>query len=586
MVIACTRDCYDTCIFDDNYVPLKAEPTSGFTCSRGLKDLARNERNRVGSAYVEGKEVSVEEAILYVAEKMKGLKGSDMLHVEYDGNQGLLTWYFPARLWNVLGSVSTDYSICSLEGHEGIKAFHGSSMGALPEEMEKYSAVAFWGSEAVYSFIHGWRLFKDKYKIAIDVRKSETAKRSEKSYIIRPGSDAFLAIAIMKILVEQGYAKPDLVNLEVLKDKLKKFDMDYLISATGLSEDEVRELADLYAYYRPLSIIGFALGRALNGGYSTGLISLIPALLGLRRGFYYSNSGGWGIDFSYLRGTHAVHPKTIGMGEVGSRIDEFKLLFVWNSNPVVTLPGGDRIVEAVDEGRLFLIVHDPFWSETAKVANVVIPAPTFLEKEDVVYSYWHPYLVYNKPIRPKRGLSEVELMIKLGKALGVSHSLLEEDPWRAVDVALRRTNVTVDELRTKGIVKLRPKVEAEEVNLDSFPTPQDLKVQEGDVLVFSAHPNYTNSQFSEVYGKREGVVYSSKYEGIGYLVGDGGRMKVVFKRADLPEGVLFMYKSGLVSLGKSVNSVIRPVRNRFGGPRLNDKVYVVVNGEKGELSEY
>jgi len=98
--------------------------------------------------------------------------------VEYDGNQGLLTWYYPARLWNAMGAVSTDYSICSLEGHEAIKAHYGSSMGALPEEMEKYRAVVFWGSEAVYSFIHGWRILKDKYKITVDVRVSELPREA------------------------------------------------------------------------------------------------------------------------------------------------------------------------------------------------------------------------------------------------------------------------------------------------------------------------------------------------------------------------------------------------------------------------
>jgi anaerobic selenocysteine-containing dehydrogenase len=580
MVIACTRDCYDTCIFDGTYTPLKIFPTLGFTCSRGLTDLRRNEVNRVTRAYVEGKEKSIAEAIKYVAERLRGTDRRRVVHVEYDGNQGLLTWYYPARLWNAMGAVSTDYSICSLEGHEAIKAHYGSSMGALPEEMEKYRAVVFWGSEAVYSFIHGWRILKDKYKITVDVRVSETAKRSERAYIVRPGSDAHLALALMKVLLEEGRAKGELVDLRVLKEKLEAFDMSWLIRSTGLTEDEVRELAQLYTYYEPLTVIGFAIGRTYNGGYAAGLISMLPALLGMRRGFYYSNSQGWGIDFSYLRGTHVAKPsKVVGMGELGHSVGDFDFMFVWNSNPVVTLPGGDRIEEAVSEGKLFLVVHDPFWTETAKVANVVIPAPTFLEKEDVVYSYWHPYLVYNTPVRPKRGITEVELMFELAKELGFSSPLLDEDPWSALDVALRRTGVTVNELRRKGLVKVVPTGGREEVSVEPFPTPQELTLPQGRVLVYSAHPNYTNSQFSEVYGRRRAVVYSKDLEGDGYLEGPGGKVRVKFVKGDVGENVLFMYKSDLVDVGgKSINSILVPVRGKFGGPRLNDVVYVRLKG--------
>ncbi|BBL46418.1 molybdopterin-dependent oxidoreductase [Metallosphaera sedula] len=575
-MIACTRDCYDTCVFDENYQPVKGEPTFGFTCSRGRMDLRRNEMNRVDSAYVDGKQVGLEQAVSLISRALRGVKPDEILHVEYDGNQGLLTWYYPARLWNVIGAVSTDYSICSLEGHEGIKAHYGTSMGALPEDMEKFSAVAFWGSEAVFSFIHGWRIFKDKYKIAIDVRMSETAKRSEKAYVIRPGSDAYLAIALMKIFLEQGYAKPDLVDLELLRKRLEKFDMDELLSAVNLSEDQVRELADLYAYYHPLTVIGFAIGRSWNGGHSAGLISLIPAVLGVKRGFYYSNSGGWGIDFQYLRGTHVFQPKTVGMGEVGYNLDRFKVLFVWNSNPVVTLPGGNRIREAVESGKLLLVVHDPFWSETAKIANVVIPGSTFLEKEDVVYSYWHPYLVYNTPLRPKKGITEVELMHALSWELGLDHPLLSEDPWDAVNVAIRKTGTTVEELRRKGMVKIKPFITPEKASVDPFPSPEELGLPRGEVLVFSAHPNYTNSQFTEIYGKREAVIYSGKYEGEGFLEGEGGRIRVKLVRADLPENVLFVYKSSLLSGERTVNSILRPVRNKFGGPRLNGEVRVIL----------
>lgn len=125
MVIACTRDCYDTCIFDEKYEPLRIFPINGFTCARGRADLVRNERNRVLSAYIDGREVEVVDAVRYIAKLLKEELKRDparILRTDYDGNQGLLTWYYPDRLFNVLGASQTDRSICSAEGHAAISA--------------------------------------------------------------------------------------------------------------------------------------------------------------------------------------------------------------------------------------------------------------------------------------------------------------------------------------------------------------------------------------------------------------------------------------------------------------------------------
>ncbi|AWR96432.1 molybdopterin-dependent oxidoreductase [Acidianus sulfidivorans JP7] len=571
MVIACPRDCYDTCIFNEKYKPLNIFPINGFTCSRGISDIKRNSINRISSAYYDGKEISIDEGIKLLAKKIREVKPEEILHLDYDGNQGLLTWYYPARIWNFLGATSTDYSICSSEGHAAIKSHYGSSLGALPEDFEKFNAVVFWGSEASISFIHGWRILKDKYKIVIDVRKSETAKKSEKYFIVKPGSDAYLAIGIMKFFIWKDYIK----NEEIEK-RVKAFDMETITKATGLKEEEIEELADLYFYYKPLTVIGFALGRSINGGYSIGLISLIPKILGIEKGFFYSNSQGLGIDFDYMRGLHKYKPKRIiGMGEVGDKIDDFKLVFVWNSNPIHSLPRSDKIIEAVNEGKVFLVVHDPFWSETAKIANLVFPAPTFLEKTDVIYSYWHNYLVYNEPIiHNENSISEVELMQKLAKTLEFDEPLLFEDPMQAVSIAIRNTNVTISDLISKKIVKIEPKY-SYKFSIDPFPTPEDLEFPQGEFLVYSAHPNYTNSQFKEIYGERKPIAYNSRIDGEGIIETDVGKIKVMFKKSsDIPDGIYFLFKSSLFDLNnKPINSIIKPSKGKFGGtPNLNIKI--------------
>ncbi|WP_338599244.1 molybdopterin-dependent oxidoreductase [Sulfolobus tengchongensis] len=578
MVHACTRDCYDTCIFDDNHTPLNIFPINGFTCSRGIADLKRNYMNRIDTAYIEGKPVSIEQALDLIANEIRKRRKEEILHVDYDGNQGLLTWYFPARLWNVMGTASTDYSICSSEGHEAIKLHYGSSVGAFPEDFLKFESFVIWGSESAFSFIHGWNLIKDKFKITIDVRLSETAKRSDKRYIVKPGSDAYLAIGIMKKLFEKNWANTSLLDEPTkLKEYVFSFKDDEIEENTGLSKSQIEELAEIYYERRPLTIIGFALGRSLNGGDAISLISLIPALLGMRRGFYYSNSQGLGIDFRYLRGLHKYSPsRIVGMADVGKEVEEGKItfMFVWNSNPLHSLPMSDRIQEAVKEGKLFLVVHDPFWSETAKIANVVLPAPTYLEKEDIVYSYWHNYLVYNRPILPKIGITEIELMRKLANRLEILDEILYENEWLAISKA---TNVDVEELKIKGFIKVTPKYPDGKVKVE--PLPKQLVKPNEYVVVFSSHPNYTNSQFKEVYGNKATVVYNSEYEGVGFLHTKYGKVKVLFKKdSSMQKGVLFVFKSSLFDLnGKPFNSIIGFTKGKYGNtPILNtDSIRII-----------
>ncbi|BBE42100.1 molybdopterin-dependent oxidoreductase [Conexivisphaera calida] len=564
-MIICTRDCYDGCIFDSGYSPARSAPTLGFTCSRGRSDLPRNGVNRVESALVDGKEVDVAEAIRRAARAMRAEVDRDpggILHLNYDGNQGLLTWYYPARLFTAMGASRTDYSICSAEGHAAIGAHYGTSAGALPEEFPGYGAVVLWAFPASVSAPHIWRSISRAEKVSIDVRISDTSRRSRRAIVVRPGSDVFLAMGVIRALLEEGLATGEVSHVRELEEFVMAHTMEELSSAAGVREDEVRWLARFYAEERPLTLIGFALGRSPNGGDAISLISLIPALVGLRRGFYYSNSMGLGIDFNYLRGYHmGGGSRVVGMAHLREELESgrIRLVYAWNMNPVVTMPGGPSILEAVEEGRISLIAHDPFLSETARAADIVLPAPTFLEKEDVGYSYWHDYLVFNEPVAPPRGVPEPDAVRAIAREAGISHPLLEEDPWRAVEVAIRGTGVTLDELRSRGAVRVR-----------NYPPPSP---RDGELLlVFTSHPLYTNTQFREVHGRPEPIVHTHDVDGEVVLETDLGSARVIaVADPGTPPGVAWMYKSALVDLdGRSINGLLGGVAGPYAGtPVLN-----------------
>lgn len=517
-------------------------------------DIKRNSLNRVDRSLIDGKEVETQVALEKVVKELKRVSPHEALHVDYDGNQGLFTWYFPARLWYAIHAATTDYSICSAEGHEAISRVYGSSFGETPENFSKYNAFVIWGSDPKTSFIHGWKLMKGKAKVVIDVRVSHTAKESDRLFLIRPSSDAFLAVGVMKVLRDKGYLNQGIdVSWDIIEDE------------TGLRRRDVEELAEFYLDMKPLTLIGFALGRTFQGGKAISLISTIPSVIGIKGGFFYSNSS-YGIDFSYLRGKFNKPSRVVPMAEVSKEVEEgkIKFMFVWNSNPVHSLPGSDRIIEAVNEGRLFLVVHDPFMSETAKVANVVIPAPTYLEKEDVVYSYWHRLLVYNKPILPPKGIDEITLMRDIARRMEITDWSVWEDPWVAVSKA---TGVNVQQLKQKGIARLQdPPLREARVSI-----PNLERTPKGTVLVFGSHPSFTNSQFKEVL-KMEPTAFNNKFQGIGYVKSKWGKIKVRFvKSDDVPEGVIFMFKNQLVDLeGKPVNSIVGPEKGEMAGtPLLN-----------------
>jgi len=263
----------------------------------------------------------------------------------------------------------------------------------------------------------------------------------------------------------------------------------------------------------------------------------------------------------------------VGMAEVGYRASEFDLVFSWNCNPIHSLPGSDRIAEAVKEGRLFLAVHGPFWDETAKLANVVIPSPTFLEKYDVVYSYWHDYLVYNEPLFKPLGVNEVDFTHEMAMSLGISdHPLLSEDPWKAVERAIRGTGVSLEELRREKVVKVRSRPERPEFKVE--PLPHRLEKPRGYALVFVSDPRFLNSQFREVYGAGKPVVLNAEVEGEGKIRTEFGEVRVLFvKDSRVPKHVLVMSKSSLMDLqGKPINSIIGPRAGQYGGtPMLNQQ---------------
>jgi anaerobic selenocysteine-containing dehydrogenase len=265
---------------------------------------------------------------------------------------------------------------------------------------------------------------------------------------------------------------------------------------------------------------------------------------------------------------------------------------------VLTLPQGDRIAAAAERGDVTLAVHTPFMDETAEAAHIVLPAPLYLEKDDVVYSYWHNYLVYNPAAAqpPGEAIRETLVMRRLAEMLGVAdHQLMREDPWEAVDVAIRGTGVTLEELKERGVVRLKPpnyytyptatgRVEfySETAARRGLPPLPRYEPPPRDrlVLTFPPNPLYTNSQFRDVYGEPPPVVRMNPGDYVGDCVvlwNEHGEVKLrAVADPEVPRGVAIYLGVGKDLEGRPINAVARGEPGPYGGTPKLYTTYVYV----------
>lgn len=227
---ACPRDCPDTCFIDvtvdeGKIVKIQGSTlnpvTRGFLCPRGAGDIKRvYSRDRVLYPHIRGKKRSNrfvrnswDDALSTVSENlsriMKVHGSRSLLLYDYCGNQGLLAWQFPRRLWFALGATTTDYSLCSSSGHAGIGLHYGLGYGIQPEELPEMKVILFWGNNARVSSPHQWvyalkaRSNGNATIISVDPRKSPTSEAADIWMNPRPGTDVALSYGIARYLIRR-----------------------------------------------------------------------------------------------------------------------------------------------------------------------------------------------------------------------------------------------------------------------------------------------------------------------------------------------------------------------------------------------
>ena len=365
-----------------------------------------------------------------------------MGHVQRDGIH---------RLTHAKGYSRQYGTICSMIAWGGYTAGTGLLAGVNPEQMAESDCVVIWGTNPVHTQVnvmtHAMRAKKQRKAkiVVVDIYRTATMEQADVGLIIRPGSDGALACALMHILLRDGLA--DLAYLDKFTDfddgfarHLDSKTPEWAAEITGLCVEQITQFAHLVGKTkRTFFRLGYGFTRQRNGATNMHAALSIPAMTGAWQhhggGAFHSNSGIWGLDRSVIEGEAMEEIKTrnLDMSELGPILTGDKkalkggppvmAMLVQNTNPATVVPDQALARQGFEREDLFLVVHEQFMTETAEMADIVLPATMFLEHHDFYTRGGHTRILYGPQVieAPAETRSNVFVINELAKNLGVGH---------------------------------------------------------------------------------------------------------------------------------------------------------------------
>lgn len=489
---ACPHDCPSTCALEvDRIDPATigrvrgaaANPyTAGVICAkvaryaervhhpdRLTKPLRRVGEQGAGRDAFE--EMSWDDALDIVAERL--IRTADEHGAEtvwpyfYAGTMGLVQRDGLQRLRHAMGYSRQHSTICSTLADSGWFAGVGSKWGVDPREMAKSDLIVIWGCNPVSTQVnvmtHAMRARKNRGAkvVVIDPYVTESAKQADIHLMPNPGTDGALACAVMHVLFRDHYADLEYLRKYTaghreLEAHLKSRTPEWAAAITGMPVAEIEAFAQLYGETRRSYIrMGFGFTRSRNGAVQMFAASCLPAVTGAWQyeggGALYSNSGIYGIDKTLIEGLDVLDPSTrlldqsrIGPVLTGDPRDigdgpPVTALFIQNTNPMNVAPELGKVREGFMRDDLFVCVHEQFLTETAEMADIVLPATTFLEHDDMYQAGGHTYFQVTKAVIEPVGESRSNhrVLCDLAKRLGATHPGFEMSEWEMIDETLK-----------------------------------------------------------------------------------------------------------------------------------------------------
>ena len=384
----------------------------------------------------------------------------------YAGTMGLVQRDGIDRLRHVMGYSRQHSTICSAASDAGWKAGTGIKRGVDAREIGEHSdVIVLWGTNAVHTQVnlmhHVSKARRRGAKlVVVDPYRNATAQKADLHIMLQPGSDGALATAVMHELLALGLADRDYLTKytdfnEELQAHLASKTPAWAQAITGVPEATISEFARLIGthpktYFR----MGYGFTRTRNGAYNMHAATCLPAMIGAWQypggGALYSNSELFHIDKTLICGLDAVNPDTrildqSRIGEIlcGNPVDlqggpPVTALLVQNTNPMMVSPASLKVRKGFMRDDLFTCVHEQFMTETAMMADIVLPATTFLEHEDVYVAGGHTFLQVTKPVIEPFAQSRPNhfVICELARRLGAEHPGFDMSCWDLINATL------------------------------------------------------------------------------------------------------------------------------------------------------
>ena len=497
----CPYDCPDACglilTVDDNKVTkVRGNKEHAFTRGILCPKMAHYERvihspkrlmtplRRIGKKGIGPDQftpISWDEALERIVENFNhtiNTYGSEsILRYSYAATMGAVNSPAADYFFRCIGATSQDRGICSPAKQAAFKSVYGDTVAIKPQEAQHSDLIILWSLNATATdvhILHDVNVAKRNgaFVWIIDTHKTYTYDQGTHHVYVKPGSDGALALGMIHIIHRDGLEDTTFIQAyvqgydELVRDVLPTFTPEYVSSICGVPVEIIEELAHAYAKAKaPFIRLGSGVSRYGNGAMSCRCINALPAVVGawqhLGGGLLSSSSSSQYFNKSFMQqpntptpskrmmpmillGDLLTNPKallehgledTSGGGPVHS-------LYIFSSNPAITAPNQNLVRQGLMRNDLFTVVHERFFTDTCAYADIILPATSSAESDDIFNSYGHYTIAASYQAIPPVGESKSnwQVISELAQRMGLDDSFFAMTERELIEHMVRNSS--------------------------------------------------------------------------------------------------------------------------------------------------
>lgn len=425
-ITACGLDCYDACCILVKEGKLSGDtshPTgNGALCA--VLNKYMHETLRITKPMLDGKEVSMEEALSAVS---AALKVENSLLWRGSGNVGVMQ-EVSDLLMEQIGGTLTKGSLCDGAGAAGIEEGRGVNRTLPLEQIEKSEVVVVWGRNITVTNSHMMPYLEGKKLVVIDPVRTKVAKKADLFFQIAPDTDHDLALILLQFILLQESENKEWLdkfapNYMELYDPGRVQSIKALLQHIDIDLDDLETLFNCLHNRKVVFLVGAGVQKYSTGSHTLQAIDSLAAILGL---FGHEGCGVSYLGDSKLGFENLFKSNCKRVSKVDTPFSDFNTVLVQGGNPAESMPNSNRVRKELErvENLIYFGLHE---NETSKMARIVIPAKSFLEKEDVRLSYGHQYVTpMKKVVDSEVAISEYDFTKAMFETLGLDGLESEE----------------------------------------------------------------------------------------------------------------------------------------------------------------